>query len=107
MPSLKAIFKPFGKAYSVKNDFFKEISFSLGAEYASNAQFFFRAGYFYEHPSKGNRQYFNVGAGFAISAFKLDACYTVATAANSPLDQTLRFSLTFDVDGIKGLLGKR
>ena len=107
MSSFKGIFKSFGKGYSGKNEFFKEITFSLGAEYAYNDQFFFRAGYFYEHPTKGNRQYFNVGAGFAISAFKLDACYTVATAANSPLDQTLRFSLTFDVDGIKGLLGKR
>lgn len=107
MSSFKGIFKSFGKGYSGKNEFFKEITFSLGAEYAYNDQFFFRAGYFYEHPTKGNRQYFNVGAGFAISAFKLDACYTVATAANSPLDQTLRFSLTFDVDGLKGLLGKR
>ncbi|MDE5913734.1 MAG: hypothetical protein K2G81_08860, partial [Muribaculaceae bacterium] len=61
----------------------------------------------YEHPNKGNRQYLGVGAGFALKVARLDASYMVATAASSPLDQTLRFSLTFDMDGIKDLFGRR
>ena len=49
----------------------------------------------------------NVGAGFKMSVFQLDAGYVVATAKSNPLDQTLRFSLTFDMDGIKDLFKRR
>ena len=65
-----------------------------------------RAGYFYENEMKGNRQYFAFGAGFSLNVVQLDASYMIATAQNSPLDQTLRFSLTFDMDGLKHILGK-
>ena len=85
----------------------KEITLSVGAEYNYNQQFFVRTGYFYENAMKGNRQYFSFGAGFSLNVVQLDAAYMIATAQNSPLDQTLRFSLTFDMDGLKHLLGKK
>lgn len=107
MSPITGIFKSFSDAPGGFSEEMKEISWSVGAEYAYNDQFFLRTGYFYEHPQKGNRQYFNVGAGFALNVFKLDACYTIATAANSPLDQTLRFSLTFDMEGVKNLFGRK
>ena len=79
---------------------------SLGAEYSYNRQFFLRTGYFYENASKGNRKYFSMGAGFHTRGIGLDASYMIATAQTSPLDQTLRLTLTFDFDGIKQLLGR-
>ena len=85
----------------------REIGVSFGAEYAYNQQFFVRAGYNYEHPTKGGRSYFAFGAGFSLNVVQLDASYMLATAQSSPLDQTLRFSLTFDMDGLRDLLGKR
>lgn len=80
-----------------------EINWGVGLEYAYNEQFFGRVGYNNEAKDKGNRKYFTVGAGFKLSAFKLDVGYVIATSASNPLDQTLRFSLAFDVDGIKAL----
>ena len=79
---------------------------SLGAEYSYNRQFFLRTGYFYENASKGNRKYFSMGAGFHTRGIGLDASYMIATAQTSPLDQTLRLTLTFDFDGIRQLLGR-
>lgn len=105
MSSISGIFKSFADG-SAKEEF-QEIRWSIGAEYSYNDQFFVRAGYFYEHPNKGNRQYLGFGAGFALKVVRLDASYMVATAASSPLDQTLRFSLTFDMDGIKDLFKRR
>ena len=66
-----------------------------------------RAGYHHESANKGNRKYFTVGAGFKMSAFTLDAGYVIATAKSNPLDQTMRFSLTFDMDGLKDLFKRR
>ena len=85
----------------------QEIKWSVGAEYAYNQQFFVRAGYNYEHPNKGGRSYFSFGAGFSLNVVRLDASYMLATAQSSPLDQTLRFTLSFDMDGLRDLLGKR
>lgn len=107
MSPISGIFKSFSDAPGGFSEELKEITWSVGAEYAFNDQFFVRAGYFYEDPTKGNRQYFNMGAGFALNVMKLDACYTIATASTSPLDQTLRFSLTFDMDGVKSMLGNK
>ncbi len=81
----------------------QEINWSVGLEYAYNEQFFGRAGYANEHESKGNRKYFTFGAGFKLSAFKLDVGYVVSLAQSNPLDQTLRFTLAFDVDGLRSL----
>lgn len=105
MSSISGIFKSFADGSASEE--FQEIRFSIGAEYSYNDQFFLRAGYFYEHPNKGNRQYLGLGAGFALKVVRLDASYMVATAASSPLDQTLRFSLTFDMDGLKDLFKRR
>ena len=99
--SISGIFDSFDK------DWAKRITESIGLEYAYNQQFFLRAGYFHESKFSGNRQYFGMGAGFALNVIKIDASYMIATAQNSPLDQTLRFTLSFDLDGIKGLFGRR
>ncbi len=107
MSSIKGIFKSFGDAPGGMSEEFKEISFSLGAEYNYNQQFFLRAGYYYQHPTKGNLQYFGLGAGFALNVLRLDASYMLATAQTSPLDQTLRFTLTFDMDGLKEIFGRK
>lgn len=80
---------------------------SVGAEYAYNQQFFARMGYNYENASKGGRSYFTFGAGFSLNVLRLDASYMLATAQSSPLDQTLRFTLSFDMDGLQDLFGKR
>lgn len=104
--SISGIFKSFSDAPGGFKKELKEINFSVGAEYNYNQQFFVRAGYFYENPDKGNRQYFAFGAGFSLNVVQLDASYMIATAQSSPLDQTLRFSLTFDMDGLKSLLGR-
>ena len=71
--------------------------------YCYNQQFFLRGGYHYEDAYKGNRKYFTLGAGFRMSVFSLDAAYLISTAQSNPLDQTLRFSLSFDMDGLKDL----
>lgn len=107
MSPITGIFKSFSDAPGGFKEELKEITWSLGAEYSYNQQFFLRAGYFYENAMKGNRQYASIGAGFALNVVKLDASYMLATAANSPLDQTLRFTLTFDMDGIKDLFGRK
>ena len=92
---------------SFSDNFAKRITYSVGAEYAYNQQFFLRGGYYYESKYAGNRQYFGLGAGFSLNVIKIDASYMIATAQNSPLDQTLRFTLSFDMDGIKDLFGRK
>lgn len=106
MSSISGIFKSFSDAPGGFKEELREITYSLGAEYSYNQQFFLRAGYFYENEFKGNRQYFGLGAGFSLNVLRLDASYMLATAQTSPLDQTLRFTLTFDMDGLKELFGK-
>ena len=91
---------------SFKDNFAKRITYSVGAEYVYNQQFFLRGGYYYESKYAGNRQYFGLGAGFSLNVIKIDASYMIATAQNSPLDQTLRFTLSFEMDGIKDLFGR-
>lgn len=102
--SISGIFKSFGDAPGGFKEELQEIQWSLGAEYIYNDKFALRAGYHHESENKGNRKYFTVGAGFKMSAFQLDAGYVIATAKTNPLDQTLRLSLTFDIDGIKDLI---
>lgn len=107
MSSISGIFKSFNDAPGGMKEELREINFSLGAEYAYNQQFFLRGGYYYENEFKGNRKYFSLGAGFSLNVLRLDASYMIATAQTSPLDQTLRFSLTFDMDGLRDLVGSR
>jgi len=105
--SISGIFKSFGDAPNGFKEELQEIQLSVGAEYVYHDQFSVRAGYHHEHENKGNRKYFTVGAGFRMSVFSLDAGYVIATAKSNPLDQTLRFTLSFDMDGIKDLFKRR
>ncbi len=82
----------------------QEWQYGIGLEYSYNRQFFVRAGYSHENQWKGNRRYVTVGAGFNLSIFSLDVAYVIATAATNPLDQTLRFTMGFDLGGIKDLV---
>lgn len=107
MSPFTGIFKSFGDAPGGFKEELQEITLAIGAEYNYNQQFFARLGYNYEHPNKGGRSYFAFGAGFSLNVVQLDASYLLATAQSSPLDQTLRFTLTFDMDGLRDLLGKR
>ena len=107
LSSISGIFKSFGDAPGGFKEELQEIYYGVGAEYTYNDKFSLRAGYHHEAENKGNRKYFTVGAGFKMSVFQLDAAYVVATAKSNPLDQTLRFSLTFDMDGIKDLFKRR
>ena len=104
--SIGGIFKSFGDAPGGFKEELQEVSWSLGGEYVYNDKFAIRAGYHHESETKGNRKYFTVGAGFNMSAFSLDAGYVIATAKSNPLDQTLRFTLSFDMDGLKDLFKK-
>ena len=107
LSSISGIFKSFSDAPGGFSEELQEIQWSVGAEYTYHDQFSVRAGYHHESENKGNRKYFTVGAGFRMSVFALDAGYVIATAKSNPLDQTLRFSLTFDMDGIKDLFSRR
>ena len=107
MSPISAIFKSFSDAPGGFKEELQEIAVSFGAEYNYNQQFFVRAGYNYESENKGGRSYFAFGAGFSLNVVQLDASYMLATAQSSPLDQTLRFTLTFDMDGLRDLIGRR
>ena len=79
----------------------KEISIAFGAEYIYNEAFAIRAGYYYESELAGNRQYATLGAGFKTNAFSADLSYLINTSnINNPLENTLRFSLSFDLGQI-------
>lgn len=94
-------FKSFGDAPGGGGEEMREIQFSLGAEYMYNNQFAFRAGYFYEAPTKGNRQYFTLGAGINYNNFGLNFSYLVPSGGGinrNPLANTIRFSLIFNLD---------
>ncbi|MBP5712534.1 MAG: type IX secretion system outer membrane channel protein PorV [Prevotella sp.] len=103
MSSITGIFKSFSDAPNGFKEELEEIQWSVGAEYTYHDQFSIRDGYHHEAENKGNRKYFTVGAGFRMNVFSLDAGYVISTAKNNPLDQTLRFTLAFDMDGIKDL----
>jgi hypothetical protein len=95
MSSISGIFKSFNEA---------RIALSFGLEYAYNDHFFIRSGYFHEQPKNGNRQFFSVGGGFKLNAFQFDVAYLISTVPYNPLDQTLRLSLSFDLNGLKNLV---
>ena len=85
----------------------QEIQWGVGLEYSYNRQFFVRAGYSHENYYKGNRRYVTLGAGFKLSIFSLDFAYCIATAPSNPLDGTMRFTLGFDLAGIKDLVNNK
>jgi Type IX secretion system protein PorV len=79
----------------------QEITISTGMEYWYDKQFALRAGYFYENPTKGNRQFLTMGMGVKYNVFGLDASYLISFGQHNPLENTLRFTLTFDFDAFK------
>lgn len=95
---MDGIFQSFSDAPGGSAEEFREIMWSVGAEYWYNNQFAFRGGYFHEHETKGNRKYFTVGFGVKYSVFTLDFAYLVPAnpGVRSPLENTLRFSLVFN-----------
>ena len=96
-----------GKVISPLMEEFQEVQWGVGLEYSYNRQFFGRVGYSHENFWKGNRRYVTVGAGFHLSIFSLDVAYCIATAPSNPLDQTMRFTLGFDLAGIKDLVNNQ
>ena len=102
--AFKGIFQSFYDAPGGMREEFNEINWSFGAEYAYDNKFFVRGGYFYENPYKGNRQYFSIGAGFKLNSLQVDASYLISTVPSNPLDQTLRLSLCFDMEGLRSLM---
>ena len=89
------IFKSFNDAPGGFSEELKEVTYSVGAEYAYQDSFAVRLGYFHESPDKGARKFFSIGAGFKYTAVKVDVSYLFnASNIKSPLENTLRFSLT-------------
>ena len=96
-----------GKHVSATMEELQEIQWGIGLEYSYNRQFFGRVGYSHENYYKGNRRYVTLGAGFKLSIFSLDFAYCIATAPSYPLDGTMRFTLGFDLAGIKDLVNNK
>lgn len=104
---VKGFFQSFNDAPGGALEEFKEQQWHVGLEYTYNRQFFGRVGYAHEDKTKGNRRLVQVGAGFHLSIVSVDFAYTIATAPTNPLDQTMRFTLGFDLAGIKDLVDNR
>lgn len=107
LSSVKGIFQSFADAPGGALEEFNEVRWGAGLEYSYNKQFFARFGYSYENYYKGNRNYLTAGAGFHLSIFSLDVAYCIGLSSSNPLDQTMRFTLGFDLAGIKDLVNNR
>ena len=91
------VFKSFGDAPDGLKEELQEVTYALGAEYLYQDSFALRMGYFHESPQKGARQFLSLGAGFKYTAIKVDVSYLFsASKVRNPLENTLRFSLTFN-----------
>lgn len=104
--AISGIFKSFSDAPGGFSEELDEIQWSVGMEYTYNDKFSLRAGYHHQADNKGGLKYFTVGAGFKMNVLSLDAGYVIATSSMNALDQTLRVSLGFDLDGIKDLFNR-
>ena len=94
---VSGIFSSFGDAPGGFSEELKEFTYSVGAEYLYQDSFAFRLGYFHESPEKGARKFFSLGAGFKYNVVKVDVSYLFsASKVKNPLENTLRFSLTFN-----------
>ena len=92
------VFESFGDAPDGFSEELKEFTWALGAEYVYQDAFMIRAGYFNESEDKGSRKFFTLGAGFKFKAAQVDLSYLFSTAqVRNPLENTLRFSLTFSL----------
>ncbi|MGY8908646.1 MAG: type IX secretion system outer membrane channel protein PorV [Flavobacteriales bacterium] len=98
---IQGIFGSFGDAPGGFSEELSEITYALGAEYLYNQAFALRGGYFHESVDKGSRQYFTLGAGFRTNALNIDLSYLINSSdVNNPLENSLRFSLSFDLGEI-------
>ena len=98
VPFLSGVFQSFGDAPGGFKEELQEFTYALGAEYTYQDSFAFRAGYFNEHETKGARKFFALGAGFKYNVINVDLSYLFsASQVQSPLESTLRFSLTFNL----------
>lgn len=98
VPFLSGIFQSFGDAPGGFKEELQEFTYALGAEYVYQDAFSLRAGYFNEHETKGARKFFALGAGFKYNVLNLDMSYLFSSSkVPSPLEGTLRFSLTFNL----------
>lgn len=98
---ISGIFQSFGDAPGGFSEELQEFTYALGAEYLYNNAFALRAGYFHESQNKGNRQYFTIGTGFRTNALNVDLSYLINSSdVNNPLENSLRFSLSFDLGEI-------
>ena len=98
---ISGMFSSFGDAPGGFSEELKEFTYAFGAEYLYNNAFALRTGYFHESEDKGNRQYFTMGAGFKTNALNVDLSYLInASDVNNPLENSLRFSLSFDLGEI-------
>lgn len=94
---VNGLFKSFGDAPGGFSEELKEFTYSIGAEYLYQDSFAMRLGYFHESPIKGARKFFSLGAGFKYNVVKVDVSYLFsASKVKNPLENTLRFSLTFN-----------
>lgn len=94
---VQGIFQSFTDAPGGFSEELKEITYSIGSEYSYQDSFAFRAGYFHESPMKGARKFFSLGAGFKYNVVRVDLSYLFSTSqVKNPLENTLRFSLTFN-----------
>ena len=95
---VSGIFSSFGDAPDGFSEELKEFTYSVGAEYLYQNSFAFRLGYFNENELKGARKFFSLGAGFKYNVVKIDVSYLFsASKIKNPLENTLRFSLTFNL----------
>ena len=98
---VQGIFQSFGDAPGGFSEELQEFTYALGAEYLYNNAFAVRLGYFHESQDKGNRQYFTLGGGFKTNALNIDLSYLINSSdVNNPLENSLRFSLSFDLGEI-------
>ncbi|WP_367757040.1 type IX secretion system outer membrane channel protein PorV [Flavobacterium sp. WC2430] len=94
---VSGVFKSFGDAPDGFSEEVKEVTYAVGAEYLYQDSFAMRLGYFHESPLKGARKFFSLGAGFKYNVVKVDVSYLFsASKVKNPLENTLRFSLTFN-----------
>ena len=95
---ISGVFQSFGDAPGGFSEELQEFTYALGAEYIYNNAFALRAGYFHESQDKGNRQYFTLGGGFKTNALNIDLSFLINSSdVNNPLENSLRFSLSFDL----------
>jgi len=102
---VSGIFQSFSDAPEGFKEEFRELNYSLGTEYWYAEQFAIRAGYFFEHNTKGGRKFFTFGSGVKYNVFALDFSYLInasrAINGNNPLANTMRFTLIFDFGAMK------